>query len=243
MATVQINPTNDYHMRCTGTFGASWNTCHDSTTASTPHVEHEYSDADNDIWVGISAATIFGSTQYKIYRGFQDYELTSIPAGSTIQSATINITGGSFEGSNNVQAYLVIVEGTFDSSAGTDWFNDFTGWQSGWNQYNLTNYSDVLLSWNDDDVNTFTMNSDAITAIQSALDGGTRFKTVILSQKDYIDSTYPTAGNYYGLQSYGVADSSNKPYLEVTYVSPDTSKGKITLSSGKIILNSGTFKF
>ena len=138
----------------------------------------------------------------------------------------------------------IIIEGTFDASVGNDSYNDFTGFESGWDGddggTSIVTYTSEDSSWSESAYNQWTVNSTGIAALQTALNGGTRFKTVVMEEehdwKD--DNSGISAADFYGGQYYTIRDDGNEPYIEITYT-PPPGNGKITLNSGKITLLSG----
>ena len=96
----------------------------------------------------------------------------------------------------------------------------------------------MVLAWNE-----ITLNSTAITDLQSVYEAGERFKVVYVGGKDY-DNSEPALPSYNLHAWYGIGDgdSDNHPYLEITYTGGPISNGKVTLASGKIILSSGKLK-
>ena len=141
----------------------------------------------------------------------------------------------------NSTSDLIIIKGTFDSSLAVEDFDSFTGAGSGWTSSDVTTYSSALDL--DDGWNSITLNSTAITDIQTAFQAGERFK-IVLMDKDYdYDDTNIGQGSYVELDFNTIdnADSDKHPYLELTYAEPAPS-GKLTLNSGKLTLTGGKIK-
>ena len=171
MATIQINPTQEKTININvnsidGTY-PSYASVHDATTGTSI----SDLDAANNIYIFYTAA--FGYKFWQISRGFVDFDLSSIPDNSIITSATINL----YEAGNSTSE-LIIIKGTFDSSLATSDFDSFTGAGSGWSSGDVTTYSSALDL--DDGWNSITLNSTAITDIQTAFQAGNRFKVVYM---------------------------------------------------------------
>ena len=250
MATIQIQPTQDVSMRTSGFLGQTvWDTAHDSSTGVNFSNSHAYSDAASDITVrlGVRYTTSFGSSFFQIYRLYQDYDLSSIPGGSTITAAVINIKGATWGvvaggAGENTNWDTIIIEGTYGSTLADTDLDSFTGFEAGWDgdagDTDIVTYTSENTAWNESAYNQWTVNSTGIAALQSALNGGTRFKTVVMEEEhDYKDVAPTSPPTYFAGTYYTIRDSGNEPYIEITYTPPPAA-GKITLNSGKLTLTS-----
>ena len=237
MPTIQINPTQGKRFAASSFSGAGtdWNSIHDGTTATMSD-----QDANFNIWASFTSA--FGFTFHYINRYANDFDLSGLPAGATITAATLNLYGNSWP---NTDVNFHIIEGTFDSSLAADDFNNFTGYASGWDGDDVTDYADEVTTgdWDETDFNEITLNSTAITALQSAFDGGTRFKVMYMTENDYEDTSAVAGGSGVSLgvewHTIGNADSAKHPYLEITYTAAALLDGPLALRNGKLNILAG----
>ena len=92
MAIATITNTQGHRIQYPGSgFAQAWDTAHDATTGGTP--SHANSTGTSNITVGIRYSSYPSSNLYYIYRAFIDFDLSSIPANSTINSATLKLYG------------------------------------------------------------------------------------------------------------------------------------------------------
>ena len=129
---------------------------------------------------------------------------------------------------------------TLDSSLNGDDYDSFVGAGSGWDSDDVTTYADEYTSgdWDESGYNSITLNSTAITDLQSAYTSGDRFKVVYMIHNDY-DDTEPSTSQVIGVEWVTIhdADSDKHPYLELTYSA--LSPAGLNLNSGQVILKGG----
>ena len=240
MPTLEIQPTQEKWMTHTTTTlgggGGSWANTRNAVTATTIS-NAPTAGAKNNVYSAKIAA--FGNSFFYIYRTYSDFDLSSLPAGAIITAATINLFGEAVSGVD--QSDIIIVKGTYDSSLAVEDFDSIDNWSSG--TATPTAYSSVLAagSYDTSDYNSISLNSTAITDLQSAYEGGTRFKTVYMNHTHDHENSLPSSGQLVGLDYIGMqGDASQRPYLELTYLK---SSGFLHLKNGTIKITDGTFKF
>lgn len=234
MPSIQINPTQDKRILINvnsidGTY-PNYASVHDATAGTAI----ASTDATNNIFILYTAG--FGFNFWQIARSFQDFDLSGLPVGAVITAATLNLNEAGTSTSE-----LILIKGTFDSSLAVEDFDSFTGAGSGWSSGDVTTYSSAVDL--DDDFNAITLNSTAITDIQTAFQAGERFKIVLMDKEyDYDDINISQGGSVeLDFNTIDNADSAKHPFLELTYVLPIG--GIIHLKQGKIKLQGGKFKF
>ena len=241
---VKIYATHDKSGYCHYTTGVSnWDIAHDATSAKGAVFAQE--SGDNAVRAFNNGSTVH------ISRAFFQFAVPE-DAPSNISSLTLNIkddnTSGTAPSDNELD--IIVIEGTqtVPNPAGNNAliYNDFTGHTSGWNNTNVTAYSDEVsystTTWSTSDYNTITLNANA----RSAFTPGSDFKVVIMSYHfDYLDSV-PTSGYDESidmrLQGSG---TSNDPYIEyeeaaaprdITGPLKIQAGGKFKISAGKLTI-------
>ena len=109
----------------------------------------------------------------------------------------------------------------------TDW-NDMTGWVSSGDQDGeVTEYATKISQQGSGGWNTWTLNSTAISDINSALTSGS-IQMMILSSQDFNGGDFddPYDGGFFGTHAMlfytSEASSSLRPYIELTYAEAAT---------------------
>ena len=239
---VKIYATHDKSGYVFYTAGTSnWDVIHDATSGKGAVFAQESGD---------NAVRAFNNgSQAHISRAFFQFAVPE-DAPSNISSLTLTIKDDNSSGTapSDNQLHIIVIEGTqtVPNPAGNNAliYNDFTGHTSGWNNTNVTAYSDEVsystTTWSTSDYNTITLNANA----RSAFTPGSDFKVVIMSYHfDYLDSV-PTSGYDKAidmrLQGSG---TDNDPYIEYEAVSGDIAGplkiqagGKFKISAGKLTI-------
>ena len=177
-----------------------------------------------------------------------DFDLSSI--STPITALTLKLYGATMLGTGTaVDTDIIIVEGTFDSSIDTGDHDSFTGYGSGWDSSDTVEYSsafgDVTGGWSTGAYNEITLNSDAISAAESARQAGNRLKLYFMQKSLYFDNSMTglDVNEYYKINFTINPASSNNPVLVVTHDEPSTpfiptvkiSSG-FTLTGGKLTI-------
>ncbi len=249
MPSVDINNTQGVNIS-TG-FPGAWNTKHDQTSGATVNTGNQ----------GLTSGTVvaafsgFGGGTFIIDRAMMDFVLTSIPSGATIDSAILRLHGRAFNASSAsdtvAAADLILIEGTFGDSIDANSIDDFSGFAAGWDgtDSGIIEYSAEIEAgdWSTSGYNNITINSDGISAMQTAFNAGNRFKVVVMEHThDYQDdpSGIDASNDRFGATFYHEGSGTNPPILAVTYTEAVVvNKGTISLSSGKSTLSSGKITF
>ena len=146
---------------------------------------------------------------------------------------------------------IILVKATASTNFdGVDKYNDMDGWvSSGTYDGNVTKYGEAT-QISGGGAMSFTLNSAAITDINSAISSGGTVKMGLLTEDDYLSRTgtgdalgeAPSGNNQLGLRFRSTEDStaSNRPKLELTYGAAAAGFGHATIgvasaNIGKII--------
>lgn len=172
------------------------------------HVHATWSNARNDS-VGTSAyySEIQSPTaiyciehvlDYRIFRAFFDFDLSSIPSGSSVSSATLTLVAQTNFGHN-----VVVLEGTQILPLDTSDYNNFASVDFG--HHSTTSGENII-----------SINSAGKSFISSKL-GGSAKLAVIEYDNDFLNvaPVYP-ATNYFGIYFANVPNLSFRPTLTIT---------------------------
>ena len=174
-----------------------------------------------------------------------DFDLSSI--STPITALTLKLYGATMlaTGTAAVDTDIIIVEGTFGSTIDTGDHDSFTGYGSGWDSSDTVEYSsafgDVTGGWSTGAYNEITLNSDAISAAESARQAGNRLKLYLMQKSLYFDNSMTglDVGEYFKINFNINPAGSNNPVLVVTH-DDDIVITKTAISSGHFKVNSGT---
>ena len=174
-------------------------------------------------------AFIFGSTY--IYRGFLSFDLSG--QSGTCTEAILKLRfqadiSSGFITNKGTTIYVCKVNTSESGFLNTGIYNDLDGWvSSGSYDGNVTNYGTMAKSGTGAEQVTLTLNSDGLSAVNSAVGSG-RFQIALLTSDDYL-SNIGTNGlgdpdGYGGIvENEGVpiasgedSTASNRPQLELT---------------------------
>ena len=179
-----------------------------------------------------------------------DFDLSSI--STQITALTLKLYGATMLYTGTaVDTDMIIVEGTFDSSIDTGDHDSFTGYGSGWDSSDTVEYSsafgDVTGGWSTSGYNEITLNSDAISAAETARQAGNRLKLYLMQKSLYFDNSMTglDVGEYFKINFNINPDGSNNPVLVVTHDDPTgiVTTGPIKIKAGaKFKVSSGKFK-
>ena len=193
-------------------------------------------------------STLFGGQWYNWYAHLMDFDLSSIDG--EITAVKLKLYGRSH---NNDDGDAIIMEGTFDSSITSTDMQSFTGHDTylgagddDWDADDVTEYSSTFGpkegGWDEDGWNELTLNSDAISAAETARGAGNRLKFFICNKSSIFDnssSDFSTTPQYFNINYYANTDATYKPELVVTYVGTEIETYGITMKSGTVNLKSG----
>ena len=257
MAEITITNSQGAIMRSNAGTPFAWDTAHDLTTAG-------YIDsAGNLSGTGLTLGAYFsgyGGGTYAIFRVFLDFDLSSIPAGSTINSAKLKIYGRTATSPHFsvtvVESDFIVLKGTFTdgSTLATSMFDEFEGFQAGWDgtDSGIVEYSgEEASSWSTSGYNEVTLNADCLSDIASRAGGSTRLAMVIMNHDhDYHDDPSGHDGtslsftyDRYTINFNFDPAESNPPQLVVDYteaadVEPTATFG-INFNDGSLSSNGG----
>ena len=134
MAEITITNSQGAQIRSNYTTPGAWDTSHDNTTGGGIDTTNN-SGGGWTIGVGYSG---YGGGTYYIYRVYLDFDLSDIPAGSTINSAKLKLYGASSTSPHFTVAVIesdfILLKGTFTdgSTLATSMYDEFEGFQAGW---------------------------------------------------------------------------------------------------------------
>jgi len=146
----------------------------------------------------------FSGGSYFIRRGFLQFDISSIPTGSRIQSAIYKTYVSNLSDANT--SGIIIAQSTADDTIST---NDFTA--VGTTSFGTVNYSDCANNTYEE----IALNSDGVAYIQSNI-GSTGLKFAHRDSRDFNNSV-PTGDNEAVIED---GDSANPAQLIVTYNPP-----------------------
>tara|TARA_Y100000592_G_scaffold97517_1_gene168419 strand:+ start:3464 stop:4237 length:774 start_codon:yes stop_codon:yes gene_type:complete len=193
---------------------------------------------------------------YQITRGGILFDLSSVAAGSTINSAVVKLWAYEDAQTTNPRNYdldyYIVGNGSggaiTNTSAAINPANDVSG---DWTSSSVPTYGSTSMGTgvSQNDAFETTLNAAGRTAIANA--AGSTFDILIVSEYDYKDDfslspTLTTAFTFQGLSFYGY-DTSNSSYrpvltLDITTPAPALRKtinivgGSMTVKGGKVIL-------
>ena len=177
-----------------------------------------------------------------------DFDLSSI--STPITALTLKLYGATMLATGtSVDTDMIIVEGTFGSTIAVGDHDSFTGYGSGWDSSDTVEYSsafgDVTGGWNTNAYNEITLNSDAISAAETARQAGNRLKLYLMQKSLFYDNSMTglDVNEYYKINFNINPGNSNNPVLVVTHDEPSTpfiptvkiSSG-FTLAGGKLTI-------
>ena len=172
-----------------------------------------------------------------------DFDLSSI--NTPITALTLKLYGTTMLATGtSVDTDIIIVEGTFGSTIAVGDHDSFTGYGSGWDSSDTVEYSsafgDVTGGWSTSGYNEITLNSDAISAAETARQAGNRLKLYLMQKSLYFDNSMTglDVGDYYRINFNLNPSGDNNPVLVVTHDEATIIK-KTTINSGHFKVNSG----
>lgn len=239
MATANINPTQATNLS-TNLFGsATLAGFRNQTTAlqidTTP-------DAQNTGGTQIQSVNFFG-TKYYGRCLLSDYDLSGLPAGATITGLVIKLYGTA-DSPGMDTGQVIFLEGTFGSTIATSDLDSFTGFTSGWDDSDVTEYSDAYGGddWTLDAYNDITLNSDAVSAANTQFAAGNRFKMFGMEYEHWYsnDDFSLAAGKH--INWVANPGATNEMVLVVTYdeaAATDLLSGPLKLNGGRLSILGG----
>lgn len=174
--------------------------------------------------LGYGSANAGDSFNYFLYRALMAFDISSIPAGSVILSAVLDLyvttvysTGGGTTANNSA----VLVAGT-QASTSVLANSDFS--QLGSTALaNRLSYAAMTTGA----YNSFTLNAAGLAQLQAALGGIAKFGCT--TGYDF-DNVAPSSGNYSGALANTADNASNKPRLTVVYSNVRTGTDTISFT-------------
>ena len=226
MSSVISNTTDGHQSSGVVSHASGWNAAHDHVGFSAPTTNQ----ASTTVFGPRAESASFRGGIYFITRAFFDFNLSgvSIPAGQTITEAFFKIKTATNGGHDNI-----VVKSAHDPSTTSDsWFSTWLTGQgitlSGWSSSDVTAYSSNYTAASGGSFSTVTLNSTALTDLNSAAGTSTPFKIAVINYDfDYLDvDPQPSSG----LQRTGCffADSSNsarRPSITLTIGTASTGYG------------------
>tara|TARA_Y100001938_G_scaffold131205_1_gene188037 strand:+ start:2087 stop:2890 length:804 start_codon:yes stop_codon:yes gene_type:complete len=189
-----------------------------------------------------------------------DFDLGGI--GTTITGLVLKLYGKTmaFSSGNIYDGDAIILKGSFDDDVSSDLtaYNAFTGWESGWDYNDVTEFSSAFgpgsgVSWSTSDYNNITLNSDAVSDANTQRNAGNRFKLYIMNKSRQYDNDDTNLADSTGtaLQRDGYymnyiadKDATNEPTLVVTHddAAPPVLPTDLKIVGGSTKLNGGSLK-
>ena len=224
-----ISSTKDGH-QSSGivSHATGWDAAHDNVGAGSPTITEV-----NTAFFGPRAQT---STSrggiFFITRCFFDFNLSSI---------TDNITAAVFKANTNTNGghdAIVVKSGHDPSSSTDDWFSTWLTGQgitlSGWSSSDVTAYSSATTVASHGNSTNYTLNSSAITQLNSLRGTSNLFKIALLNHDfDYLD-VVPTSTQLTGISFAEESNSARRPTLSLTLGTAAFGHDVITVPSGNI---------
>ena len=215
--------------------GNSWtNTMHGSATTAGDSQDSTLTNYDFGVWNDRTGRGF--STQWKLNRSFFPFDLSGNDSagdslsGNTVASAELKVYSDNL-GGTGVQKRIYAVEATALADSTDDYGNVFS---SGTTLGTLFSTADLTTSLG---YHTFTLNSDAITAINSAISAGSTLTIGLMGYYDYagVDPTSNIVkiAIYYS-EFGGGGGTGGDPKLELTYASTGYSHNVSGVASANI---------
>ena len=168
-----------------------------------------------------------------IKRLFLSFDTSDIEITPTSAKLSLYTTGVSQTGTG------IVIEATHTEIASST-FNDFTGWGSGWDDSDVTAYSDAHSSWSANTRRDMTLNSTALAAVAN----NETFKVCVMNHThDYLDVD-TGAGEVENVYVYlsEKSGTDKDPYLYVVEASVLKTKVHILSGQSKILGGQVTIK-
>ena len=189
---------------------------------------------------------------FVIHRAHMIFDLSS--ASGTVTAATLKVyahvadTGGTIN--NGQKFYVVGHDYGGDLNAAADDVNPTNNTTGDWTSTSVPTYSSEITvnGVSAGDLISVTLNSDAITAINSAVGSGD-FDIGLVGNDDYkADYTISTYGDGFGYNGVQISTqnhstSAQRPVLSLTTGTPDTSNtiSTIDIKAGSVNIKGGVF--
>ena len=196
--------------------GTGWSTAHDAVGFLNPATTQTSTSAFGP---RVEFSTNRGGIYY-IVRNFFDFDLSSIT--DTITEATFS----AMTSVNGGHDAIVVKSGHDPSTTTDDWFSTWLTGQSitlsGWDTGDVTAYSSNHTVAGNGSFTDYTLNSDAITQLNSIAGTSTKFKIALLNyDHDYLNVDPNNAGGSSNLQRTGIVyanhgTSASRPHLNLT---------------------------
>lgn len=227
-------------------FGGTWDAAHDEDEGPTGFLSGITNNA-NPVGTALTGpgawSGIFISTQYHNLRRFWvDFDLSGESGTATAVSLKVTAAACGAVTNRNIQTTKIIPVKT-TKSAGlvtNTTINDLDGWEAGYDDDDLTAFASEVTFPNatdTDELVTFSLNSDGIAAVNSAIGSGNLNIALIEYDHDYLDVGGITGYDYYQVN---INMSVGAPYLDITYGAGTPTFSRIKLSGGNYNLKGGT---
>ena len=172
-------------------------------------------------------------SQTYIYRSFLSFDLSGESGTCTEAELSLTFRADVLSGFLtyvHIPVYVCAVDTSESTFMTSGIWNDLDGWvSSGSYDGNVTNYGTMNKSGTGEETLTLTLNSDGLSAINSAVGSG-RFQIALLTDDDYLYNTSsgglgsPTGGGFFGkIEGVNIASMqhtnfSKRPHLDLTLV-------------------------
>ena len=213
-------------------------------------IEAGYGGASTSHYIGPRPITAVN--YFSINRAHMIFDLSS--ASGTVTAATLKVyahvadTGGTIN--NGQKFYVVGHDYGGDLNAAADDVNPTNNTTGDWTSTSVPTYSSEITvnGVSAGDLISVTLNSDAITAINSAVGSGD-FDIGLVGNDDYkADYTISTYGDGFGYNGVQISTqnhstSAQRPVLSLTTGTPDTSNtiSTIDIKAGSVNIKGGVF--
>ena len=198
--------------------GASWSTnVRGSATTAGNSQDSTLTNYDFGVWNGkfVGRGT---ANAWKLNRSFFPFDSSGATlSGNTVASADLKVYVDNLGGTSNQEKRIYAVKSAALADSTADYGNVFSSGTTLRTTYGQADISTTA------GYHTFTLTSDAITDINSAISAGNTLTIGLLGFYDYGNSDPGTSNEtkiqvYYSEDSSGIAGTSNDPKLELTYV-------------------------
>lgn len=208
MPDSSLNPSLDgYQRRISST---SWSDAKGSATTNA--TSYSYTTTTSNLGVYARATSGRGVTTYYCYRSYFQFDVSG--ESGTVDSAVIKLYIDHLGSPDTASRYCVLKGASTLSGNASDHGNVYS---SGTTYY--ANYSDVVTVSITAGIHTFTLNSDGILRLNSAIGSGTFTVGLVAASYDGGIVT-PSAGGNYTRTDVNYVESTNsakRPILEIDY--------------------------